>query len=84
MSKPFKIEPYNRAIDKRFTIEGPDQLRLYVDNDDVDSKVVAKAAKKMVAILNENWKEDDPQKPCPVCQEPGCKLRNNILHKNYG
>lgn len=58
MAKPFRILPYTN-LDKRFEIEGPDSLRLFVDNDDVDQREVAKASKKMVRILNQNWGNDE-------------------------
>ena len=52
-NQTFRIEKHT-SLDKRFAIEGPD-ITLYVDNDDVDQRVVARQAKRLVAILNEHW-----------------------------
>ena len=54
--KAFKIQAHDRW-DKRFEITGPDGFRMFVDNDDVDHREVAKVSKKLVAVLNENWPE---------------------------
>lgn len=56
-TKPFKIEKHDR-FDKQFEINGPD-IRLFVDNDDVDQKTVAREARKLVAILNKHWEDNN-------------------------
>jgi hypothetical protein len=57
MSKAFKIEPHT-SMDKRFVIQGP-EITLYVDNDDVDQATVARESKKLVAILNKHWENEE-------------------------
>jgi hypothetical protein len=56
--KPFTVTPY-RSIDKRIEVLGPDGFRLWVDNDDVNPKTVRDGLKKMVKILNENWRNGE-------------------------
>lgn len=55
MSSPFEIQPHDERLDKTFRIEGPEDLTLYVDNDDVDSAAVHEAAERMVDVLNDSW-----------------------------
>lgn len=55
----FKVSPFwNEEIDKWIEILGPtDDLRLKVDFDDVDHRIVRLQTKKMLLILNEHWGE---------------------------
>jgi hypothetical protein len=61
-NKPFKIEPHNR-LDKFFNITGPDGFTMRVDQDDFPVKLANHNARKVVAILNENWEGLD----CDSC-----------------
>lgn len=57
MSKPlFEIDRYT-SYDKKIPIQGPGDLRLLVDYDDVDQDEVRPAMEKMVAILNKHWND---------------------------
>ena len=58
MAKPFKVKPFSN-IDKWVEITGPDYLIIRVDFDDVNHAEVRKQIKQMVAILNQNWKNDE-------------------------
>ena len=55
MTPPFAIQPHDERLDKTFEIHGPDDLVVYVDNDDVDSAAVHELAERMVEILNDSW-----------------------------
>jgi hypothetical protein len=55
VSAPFEIQPHDERLDKTFRIEGPDDLTLYVDNDDVDSAAVHELAERLVDLLNDGW-----------------------------
>lgn len=55
----FEIRPYNRAR-KDIVVDGPDELRFYVDYDDVDHDTVDAQVEQMVELLNEHW---DPRPP---------------------
>jgi len=50
----FRVTPY-RSIDKRIEITGPDQLRFFVDYDDVNQKVVDGQLKYMLELLEKQW-----------------------------
>lgn len=50
----FEIEDHS-TIDKSFAINGPDDLRLFVDFDDVHHKRVDKLAELAVSALNAYW-----------------------------
>lgn len=52
--KEFHIDSYEK-YDKFIIVNGPDDLRLEVDYDDVDHKSTEENMKKMVDILNDNW-----------------------------
>jgi len=54
MPKLFSIESHDR-FDKFFNIIGPEGFTLRVDQDDFPSKLANNYARKVVAILNENW-----------------------------
>lgn len=57
MPKPlFEIERY-ASYDKDIPVQGPGDLRLLVDFDDVDQDEVKPAMEKMVAILNKHWND---------------------------
>lgn len=59
MAQAFTIQPHTTA-DKRFDIEGPHDLRLMVDFDDVDHETVEKTVVALVEVLNRfNW--DNPR-----------------------
>lgn len=49
--KPFQIRKYDR-LDKRIQVDGPGDLTLYVDYDDVDHAQVLRDLRKAVALLN--------------------------------
>ncbi len=53
-NRPFNIEPHT-TIDKRFEITSTEDIRIIVDYDDVNHPEVDKIAKRIVAILNDNW-----------------------------
>jgi hypothetical protein len=53
----FKLAPHS-PWDKRIYIDGPWQLAVEIDHDDVDHRAVKKDAKKLVALLNAHWMED--------------------------
>lgn len=54
MSESFKLHPHSH-IDKRLIVTGPDQLRLFVDFDDVDTDTVLEATQRLVRVLNHHW-----------------------------
>lgn len=57
MAKPlFEIERHS-SYDKDVPVQGPGDLRLLVDYDDVDQDEVKPAMEKMVAILNKHWND---------------------------
>jgi hypothetical protein len=56
VSKPFFIEKHS-PIDKKFAVNGPGDLVLWVDYDDVDHDKVDADAERMVEILNVNWEK---------------------------
>lgn len=50
-SDRWAIQPYYR-YDKRVIVEGPDEVRLEVDTDDVDKEIVMARVRQMVDVLN--------------------------------
>jgi hypothetical protein len=65
---PFRLLPHTPA-DKDLVILGPartSDLHLRIDHDDVDLRAVEAAAKRVVAILNAHWLEDDEAAPWMV------------------
>jgi hypothetical protein len=58
MSKIFSIQEYDNT-DKDFEVSGPDDLRITIDNDDVDHKSVKILSAKMVQILNDHWNDKE-------------------------
>jgi len=58
MKKEFNITSYEK-YDKDILVEGPNELRVKVDFDDVDRTSVEKDMKKMIKILNDHW--NDPK-----------------------
>lgn len=56
MKKEFNIESYKK-YDKDIQVNGPGDLRLTVDFDDVDQKSVEEKMNKMINILNDHWND---------------------------
>lgn len=51
---PFKIETHD-ALDKSFQIEGPGDLTLHVDYDDVNRDEVDALARELVNVMNHHY-----------------------------
>jgi hypothetical protein len=54
MKNPWKIRPHTK-LNKSFTIEGPGDVLLAVDYDDVDHRQVEVDMQRAVEILNREW-----------------------------
>lgn len=62
----WKVEPYDNN-DKRVTVVGPNEIVLYVDNDDVEPYVNKQMIDQMVRVLNlvddSFWDEKEIKRP---------------------
>lgn len=55
----FTVTPHN-SYDKRIEVSGPDGLRFFIDNDDVNQKVVAGQLTYLLALLEKQWDYTPP------------------------
>lgn len=54
---PEKFKVVGNAYDKRLVLQGPWDLGIEIDNDDVDHAQVKRDARKLCAILEKHWNE---------------------------
>lgn len=56
IAKLFKMHAFT-AASPSIEVDGPGELRLSIDYDDVDHTAVAYQAKRLVRLLNKHWAE---------------------------
>jgi hypothetical protein len=69
--KTFSIAPF-KSWDKSIFIDGPFNLSLEIDHDDVDHDQVEKEAQALVDLLNKHWVPVEEKKwfeNCPKCND---------------